>query len=85
MPAANDLEKRAMLILDNAYWLQGIVCQGCTNLLYTQAEKIDGKWVFLDPHCLNVDCPGHDPVMAYPKALQVVAGVYGKEASDVST
>ena len=74
MPAPNDLEKRASQILDNAHWLQRIVCEGCTNLWYDKANIVDDRLVFSNPRCLNPNCPGHDPVAAYQKALQALVG-----------
>ena len=76
MPAPTDLEKRAELILDNACWLQNIICSGCTNLFYDLAKFMDEKLVFSDPKCLNADCPGHDPFMAYLKASQVLNSIF---------
>ena len=73
MPTSNDLEKWATQILDNACWLQGIICPGCTNLFYDSAQFVDGELVFSEPRCLNPDCGGHDPVAAYQKALQTLA------------
>ena len=73
MPAPIDLEIRATRILDNAYWLQGIICQGCTHRFHSHADIVDGCLVLSNPECLNPDCPGHDPAVAYQKALQTLA------------
>jgi len=73
MPAVNDLEKRAVVILDNACWLQAIICPGCTSLFYDSAKFVGGQWVLSESRCLNPDCAGHDPVAAYQKALQTLA------------
>ena len=73
MPAPNDLEKRAVAILDNACWLQGIICSGCTSLFYDSAKFVGGELVLSEPRCLNPDCAGHEPVAAYQKALQALA------------
>jgi len=70
MPAPTDLEKRATQILDNAYWLQGIMCRGCTHRWHDRADIVDGRLVFSEPRCLKANCPGHDPTTAYQKAMQ---------------
>lgn len=85
MPPANDPERQATQILENAHWLQAIICQGCTNLCHDKAEITDGGLVFSNPHCLNPDCAGHDPVAAYLKALPVAIYMMGKEVFFAST
>ena len=73
MSAPSDLERRATQILDNDYWLQTIICQGCTHWFHSHADIVDGCLVLSNPECLNPDCPGHDSVAVYQKALQTLA------------
>ena len=81
MPASTDQERQVKLIVDNAHWLQAIICEGCTNRFHSHGDIIDGRLVLSDPECLSPDCAGHEPVAAYLGALQALRCVPTLNAS----